>query len=321
MKRMRAGFTAILLAASFLLTGCQLTEKDAVQMYKDSFAKSREMEKYTMTANMDMEMDFGGMSIGIVIDMDSAVADQGQTASHKMNMTVMGQEQSMEMYQQGEYLYTSVPGTDKFIKQSYEESTGMTYQGLMDLSSGPMAQSYMDAIDKAENLTFQRLDNKDVNVAFDFGQESLDSLAGEISAILEDTMLGSMESQLKSQFSGLGLPEDQIQPLVDQMMEAYRSIFSNIGVDSIRMDLTMNKNGFVTKQNVDMVITMDMSGLLTALGQEVDAATAEMLKNIKMSMNIDSVIDNINGDVTVTVPEFTEENTVTAEEATALSAA
>lgn len=319
-RKLTAGLLVLTVVMMGLFTGCKMTQEDAIQMYKDSFAKSKEMENYKMTSAMDLEMGISDMSIAIKMDMESAVADKGNTASHRMNMSTMGEEQTMEMYQQGEFMYTSIPGLEgKYIKQSYEESTGMSYQGLMDLNSGEMADSYIQAIDQAENLTFEQLENKDVHIAFDFSQASLDALRDDLTSVLEETMLGGMEQQLQDQFSVMGLEEAQVKELVAQMMEAYRSMFSTIGVESIHMDMTMNKAGFVVGQDMQMVLTMDMSGLFAALGQDVDEATKNTLKDIKLTMDVQSTISDINSGVTVTLPEFADDNTMTPAEATALT--
>ena len=54
-----------------------------------------------------------------------------------------------------------------------------------------------------------------------------------------------------------------------------------------------------------MALSLDMSGLTEALGQgSVEAESIQLL------MSSSSAYENINGNVTVDIPEFTEENTI-----------
>ncbi len=299
-----------------VLCGCQDTQtansNDPVQIYKDSFKKAEEMESYLMDADMELEIDM--VNAEITMDMDSAVKDKGATARHDMEMDIMGNIQNNLMYISDGYTYTSVPDSDKFIKQSSDDNSGLSYQSLLTLSSGNMAQACIDAVDNAKNLNVSKEDGS-VTVAFDFGDEDLKAITGTITAILTDSMMDTLEGQLAAQAEEMGFGGD----MVSQMMGVYLRMFADVKVENIHIEKTMNKNGFCTTQDIDMSLSMDLSELLSSLGQTFDENTMKLLQNIKLDMSLDTSYENINGDVKINMPEFTDANTMTAEEAAALS--
>ncbi len=291
-----------LLMAMAILSGCSKSkEVDAVQLYKDSFAKAKEMESYNMDSSMSMKVDF--VALETKIDMTSAVIDKGETAAHELSISSNGETQDSLMYQKDGFFYSSIPDSEQFLKQSYEEGTGLSYQSLLNIGSGDMAQSYIDAIDSAKELTVTN-EKGAVKVAFDFSEESLTSMTEDITSMLAESMMGTLEEELYNQMSALELPEEELNILVGQMVEVYRNMFSDVTVERIHMEKTVGEDGFATQQKMSMDLNMDMSELLTALGETVDEETAKLMQNIGMSMSVDSNYSNINGDVKVEIPEL-----------------
>ena len=305
---------ASVLALTLLLSGCSVSVEEGKELYKNSFDKMEEMDSYILDSTAKMSMELSGMEVETLMELHSEVKDSGKTAAHEMFLSSDGLEQEMRMYQQEDVLYTEIPGEEQYLMQNYEEGAELSYQGLMVLGSDAMAKNYIDAIDSAENITVEKTEEQSIRVSFDFSEESRNAVVGRIVDVLQETMLGDLELQLREEFSALGLSGEDLENLVAQMMEVYESMYSETGVESIHMEATINKDGFMETQDVDMVLTMDMSGIFEALGQPVDEAAAEQLKNIHLNMSNSSTYTDINEEISVTMPEFTEENTLSVEE-------
>lgn len=318
MKKSFACLMAGAVAAALVFTGCQTAEEKAIAKYKTALVKGREIESYTTTGNVDMELGISGMNMNIAVSMDGSLKDKGQTAVFHMVTKVMGQSIESDMYMQDGYLYTSVPGAQgKFIKQSYEEATGMEYQQLLNMGNTEMTAIYAEAIDKAENLVCTQLEDKSVNVAFDFPQEVLTSMEDTMAELISGSMGQSMEENLREQFAALGLSGQELDAFVEQMMSVYKDMFDSLTIGKISMDSTINKEGYAVNQKMTMEMSMDFSGLLGLFGEASDQAAKDQLKNISFTIKADVDIDNINGDVAVEIPQIAEENLLTPEEAAA----
>lgn len=317
MKKQLSCLLAGALVLSFGLTGCGLTKEKAIEKYKAALAKGQEMESYTMTADIDISVGISGMNMDIDMAMDGAVKDKGKTGVFNMTMSTMGQQSKNTMYMKDENIYTSVAGADgKFLKQSYQETTGMNYQQLLDVNNGEMTSIYNDAVEKAENFSFTQLDDKSINITFDFPQETLTAMEDEMVEIISGNMSQSMEEQLRTQFSAMGMEGEELDTMVKQMLQVYSKLFESLTIQRIAMDTTINKDGFAVKQKMEMDMTLDFSALMKMLG-EVDDASMEQLKEITFNMAVSTNMDNINKDVAVEIPEFTEEDLLSPEEAAA----
>ncbi len=296
-------FLAVLTVLS--LTACK--KVDPAQLYKDSFTKAAEMESYSMESHMEMELDFADLQVSINIQSD--VADKGETAVHDLTITSLGESQSSVIYQKDDFLYSSIPDSDQYLKQSLEEGSGLSYQSLMD-TSGESAQLYVDAIDSAENLTVTE-ENGSTTVSFDFSATTLEALTEGIVSNLQESMMSSLEESLSTQLEGMGLSGSDLEAMTAQLLEVYQTMFSKVTVEGIHMEKTMNDKGFCTEQDMTMSLNMDLSELLAALGENLDAESAEQMKTIGLDLSMKSNYSNINEAMELSLPEFTEENTVT----------
>ena len=300
MKNIR--LAALILAVSVCFSGCTISEADAKERYKAAFDKMSEMKSYETTATSSMEM-YG--TAAMEMELKSSVLDGGETAVHDLYVNAMGAEQESRMYQFEGSLYTEL-GDGMYLKQD-SEINALSHQGLTALSSAAMSDNYISAIESGENFSFTANKDKSVSMSFDFSGESRKAIAGDIGEVLLDTMLGDMDAQLSAQYAELGISGEELDMLVEITMEAYEEMYKTVEVESIRMEVTVDKNGFMTAQDIDMVmaLSLDMSGLTEALGQgSVEAESIQLL------MSSSSAYENINGDVTVDIPEFTGENTI-----------
>ena len=318
MKKSFICFLAGAVAAVLVFTGCQTAEEKAVAKYKTALVKGREMESYTTAGNVDMEVGISGMNMDISISLDGSVKDKGKTAAFHMVTQAMGQTMETDMFSQDGYLYTGVPGAQgKFIKQSYEEATGMQYQQLLDMRNTEMTAIYAEAIDKAENLTCTQMEDKKVNVTFDFPQETLTSMENTMVEMLSGSMGQTMENNLREQLGVVGLSGQELDDFVKQMMSVYQEMFSSLTINKIAMNTTINKEGYAVNQKMTMEMSLDFSSLLNLLGEASDPIAQAQLKNISFKITANMNVDNINEDVSVEVPAISEENILTQEEAAA----
>lgn len=316
MKKITASLLVFTFAFSALFTGCAMTEAKAIKRYKESFEKMQKVEQCTMDTDMTMGMDISGLKIDIDMKIESALKEMGKKSSHTVEFSLFGQKQSIEVYQDGDTIYTTVPGVDgKYLKDSIMQPSGDTsVQGLAEINNIQNSMAYIDAIDKATEVTFEEKDDKSVLVSFDFTEESLEDLRAETVKILDEQILPAMEKQVHDQFEGLPLSEDEKKQMEASMIEAYRQMFTNLKIESIHMDRTISKEGYAIEQHMTMEMQFDLSGLLSILGEDVDSQTKEMMKSIGLDLELSNRVSNINEEINVEFPEFTDENTITSKD-------
>jgi len=294
-----------LLAVALLLSGCEMTQEKAVERYKNALDKNLTLKSYEQEMQLDMSMSMAGMDLDMTMAMELAAKDSGKNAQMKMTVDVLGESQALDMYVKDGVLYSTVPGQEGvYLKQD-------DINAILALTDGESSQMYKEAIDKAQDLTFEETENKDVVLSFSFAPESLSAMEDELGAMLEESMTQGLDAQMEEQYGALGLDEETLKTLVEQTMQVYKDIFTNVKVDSITQKATVNKAGFLTAQDLDISLLMDWTPLFTMLGQELDDATQQQLSQAPMTMKITQSVDNINGDVEVTLPDINESNIVT----------
>lgn len=296
-----------LLAAALLLGGCQLTQEKAAQRYKDALDKNQSLDSCQQELEMDIHMDLSDMELNMEMEMDLAFRDKGQTAQAKTTVKVLGVEQELESYIKDGVFYTAVPDQPgMYLRQD-------SYSSLLALSGSGSSQLYKDAIDKAQDLSFEEDgDSKELELRFSFGQESLETMGAQLSSILEESMLQGLEDQLKEQYGALGLDQETLSSLVEQTVAVYQEIFGGIQVQSITQEATINKEGYLVEQELDIALAMDWTPLFDMMGQELDDTTRQQLSQSTMIMEISHKLEKLNGDVQVQLPDINDSNTISA---------
>ena len=294
-----------LLAAVLLLSGCQLTQEKAVQRYKDALDKNQNLNSAQQELELDMNMDLSDMELDVELEMDLAFRDKGQSAQAKTTVRALGVEQELASYIKDGVFYSEVP-----------EQPGMyqrqdSYSSLLSLSDGSSSTLYKEAIDKAQDFTFEEdEDSKNLELSFSFGPESLEAMGAQLSSILEESLLQGLEDQLKEQYGMLGLDQETLSSLVEQTMAVYKKIFGSIQVQRIAQEATVNKEGYLVEQDLDIALAIDWTPLFDMLGQELDEASRQQLSQSAMTMEISQKLEKLNGDVEVQLPDINESNTI-----------
>ena len=304
MKKIMMSLIALAVTASVLLTGCAVTEEKAVEMYKASFEKMKEIESYRSDVNISMDVMIGEQPMSFTVKGESAVSEKNM-AAHKFDVSAMGQETATEIYQKGDDFYTSVPGEDKYIKTTLK-AAGFDYSQLFSIGDGEMSEYYLAAIDKAGSISFSEEEKGKIKVAFDFAQEDIKAMEEKIVGLLKENALEGIEDQLKANLDMLPVPES----MMGLVLKAYEMVFSNVKVDDISNEVILDKKGYSISQNSTIAMHMDFSSLFDLLKLPIDSGDKEKMHNIRMTLSVSSNLYDVNKDVAIEFPEFTAENTI-----------
>lgn len=334
MKRLRNA--AALLCAGLLctgmLSGCGLNEKKAVELYKKSMQLSQEMTGTKFDGTVTLGLDLNGTAMSFDLGMDGQLQDQGATSAVNIHGNVLGQEMEMETYILDGKVYTKQEGTgDKYLVQDLEETTGMSYQQLLDLSRGEMGQTYIDAVDTAENLLFAETEDGQVNLSFDYSADTVAQLSADMQDILmnqmmsgmEDSLRTSIDQQVPAELLEQMTPEQQeeykamMEETINQSLELIKSLFEGLTVDSMHLDMTMDpKTAVPSRQAIEMSMTMPLGGLADMLGSLGATGDTQLPESITFQVDCTMNYTEFNGDFTVEMPSFTADNTLTMEQYT-----
>ena len=333
MKRLQKA-AALLCAGALcagMLAGCGLNEKKAVELYKKSMELSQNMESAKFDGNVTLEVDLNGTAMSFDLGMDGQLQDKGATSAINVRGNVLGQDLETQTYMKDGKVYTQQQGTgDKYLVQDLEETTGMNYEALLSLSQGQMGETYINAVDTAENLLFAETEDGQVELSFDFSADAVSQLSKDMQDVLLDQMMGSMEEgmrqstqqQLPAELLEQMTPEQQeeyqkmMEDTIAQTMEIIKGLFAGMTVDSLHLDVIMDpKSAVPTRQGVEMSITLPLGDLADALSS-LGAADAQLPESVTFRVVSTINYTDFNGDFTVEMPEFTADNTLTMEQYT-----
>lgn len=253
-------FISVLLSVMlvFAMVGCGGGEekvkdepKDPKVLLEDATAKMQDIESMDFSMLMDMNMEMAGEAIDMQMEMDVQVQDQGkETMKLAMPMT-------MKMPSQGVTMEMNMYYTEGYY---YMDMLGMKMKTPMDVAE------MMEGMEEGTS-------------AADIGTEGMKDLEmeekedGYVISFVGDTekMLDYTESAMASMQSMAG-------------MEG-----AEMTLDEIKGTITIDKDGYISEQVVDMAMTMTVEG-----------------EAVATTMTMTLTYNSIGEDVVVELPDLSE---------------
>ena len=224
--------------------------KDAKVILTEATEKMQDIESMDLSMLMDMKMEMGGEAIDMQMEMGVQVQDQGkETMKMAMPMTMKMPSQGVTMEMNAYY------------------TEGYYYMDML----GSKVKTPMNVADMMEGM-------KDGTVATDISTEGMTELKlEEIEDSTVITFVGDPEKMLEYSKSVL------------ESMQSMSGVEStDVTLDSIKGTITIDKNGYVKEQVIDMNMTMTVEGEAVAttvsttityssIGEEIEVLLPEDL--------------------------------------------
>lgn len=266
---MKKQLSIIMTAAIMLsLSSCGLPA-DVYTTYKNAYDKTSALQSSEMDFNMKIQTAVAGKSVDVTETGNAKIKKTGEKTQliEDMNITTSGISQQVTAICSGDkyFMKMSLPGIgEKIIDLQFDSKT---------------IQSNLKQLNIAE---FQKDMAKTI--------KSADNNDGEIDVTLDGTKFSSyLKELIENNSSSLG----QAASLADKLN--YK--FSDVG-----LKLTIDKNGYISKQQMNFKVDLDASGLGATSS---NAATASANK-ISMTMDMTITMKSPGQKVEFTLPDVSK---------------
>lgn len=246
-------FMSVLLTAILVLclAGCGGEKKDVKTVLNDAMQKAQESADMDLTIDMDMDMTVAEQSIAMQMQMDVKVQDNNKETM-RMEMPM-----SLNMPDQGVSMDMNFYYADGYY---YMDTMGMKIKTPMDLSKI---------------------------------QESLESSTGLVDIGIEGMKDLEMEEKDGSYIIHFAGDTEKMTDYMDSVMKTMETMSgmedSDVKLEELKGTITVNKEGYITAQDIDMTMTMVVEG-----------------EETECSMVMNAVYNNPGKPVTVELPDLSE---------------
>ena len=265
------------------------------ELYQQSFEKNKTLQNYTSLSQLELKMNFAGLSVGAVTEMKGVVSDFGENAFYTVDVEAMGQNQHSSMYKQGDWVY--IPKSDDLQLDLNSDLSALSedkvtkihkdkaFNKLLNLTEGDLSKSYIEGLSKAETFDFVEDASGMRQISFVLTEKYVTLMRESITEILQETMLNGFEEQAYQQFKGFNLPEEELRQTVNQILDVYKVVFSHADIKDVQINANVDSEGYLESQNISMVISLDLSNLFKVLGQELDENTSKAVQAVEINLN------------------------------------
>ena len=246
-------FMSVLLTAILVLclAGCGGEKKDAKTILNDAMQKAQESADMDLTIDMDMDMTAAGESMAMEMQMDVKVQDNNKETM-KMEMPM-----SLNMPGQGVSMDMNLYYADGYY---YMDMMGMKIKTSMDLAEI---------------------------------QKSLEGSTGMVNIGIEGMKELEMEEKDGTYIINFVGDTEKMADYMDSVMTTMESMYgiedSDVKLEEMKGTITVNKEGYITEQNVEMTMTMVVEG-----------------EETECSLVMNAVYNNPGEAVTVELPDLSE---------------
>ncbi len=246
-------FMSVLLTAILVLclAGCGGEKKDVKTILNDAMQKAQESADMDLTIDMDMDMTAAGESMAMEMQMDVKVQDNNKETM-KMEMPM-----SLNMPGQGVSMDMNLYYADGYY---YMDMMGMKIKTPMDLAEI---------------------------------QKSLEGSTGMVNIGIEGMKELEMEEKDGTYIINFVGDTEKMADYMDSVMTTMESMYgiedSDVKLEEMKGTITVNKEGYITEQNVEMTMTMVVEG-----------------EETECSLVMNAVYNNPGEAVTVELPDLSE---------------
>lgn len=224
--------SALLLSAVMVLamTGCSDSGKpDVKKIYQDAITKSEQIKSADMDSVVKIDMDMGGMTIGVTVDADIKFTQNDNKIEMIMNASteLMGQSVVVDYYFTNGYYYMNMAGQKVKYPMDLDEIT----EQIEAQAAGLTPAEYLD------NMELTEQENGDYKITY--------TIRDEMMALFMDSALAS---------AGDAIPAGSDMTVNNVSGELVVDKDSNIKSQSISMDF----KAIIEGTEANMTMKMDM---------------------------------------------------------------
>jgi len=319
----------MILVLALSVVGCT-PKQTPKEMLEEATLKSLEMD----SAEQDMNMHFGidlGENPDPMVEMFASMLKDVNVSFHAVSMmdnespkvamtgsaALSGMTYNLELYMNDAQIAMKIPMMEPYIVQELVSETGesltLNKEQAMEINKKVYDLILAEVTDEElvleENATVT-VNGEDVkvdNISLSLDDARAKELFKKIFTTMmndqsfRDLMISSQKNQMA--MAGVEMTDEELNAEMDTVVEEFETAWTEaityFTMDRFDMTFSINNSKDIVSSNVGMDLTV------------VEPETAT---EIKVTMDMDSTVYNINKITEVEFPELTEENSVTAEE-------
>lgn len=221
-KLLYIALAALIAVVTLSFAGCEM--ETAYSMVTDAVAKTDKLDSVEAKLTMNLNMSMTGMTLEVPVTMNikaSGLQGNGPVMLTDMTTSMLGQDVTMAIYQEGEYFYITSNG-ESYKMKTGEETDNMDALAEMDSMLQGLSEDILKDVEIFKN------ENSTKTISVTLSDEAFTGIYKDLIGTVNETVTDGGE-------------------------------VSNLNITNAKVEITVNEDGYVAEYKIAFDMSMTIS--------------------------------------------------------------